>query len=89
MYAGKYASPHFKPLTIAATLVVTSQPTRPGSLRNDLKSLTTSGASTCPRPRHQYTGSAMLGIGTMHKSNAVPVFSRDDAKAIATMRTGG
>ena len=34
----------------------------------------------------QYTGTKILGIGTMHKSNAVPVFSDDEAVAIATMR---
>lgn len=34
----------------------------------------------------QYTGTKMLGIGTMHKSNAVPIFSDDEAKAISTMR---
>jgi hypothetical protein len=26
------------------------------------------------------------GIGTMHKSNAVPIFSDEEAVAIATMR---
>jgi hypothetical protein len=36
----------------------------------------------------QYTGTKILGIGTMHKSNAVPVFSEDEAKAISTMRRG-
>ena len=34
----------------------------------------------------QYTGSKIIGIGTMHKSNAVPIFSNDDAKAISSMR---
>lgn len=33
-----------------------------------------------------YTGTAMLGIGTLHKGNAVPVFSEQDAKDIARMR---
>ena len=33
-----------------------------------------------------YTGTKMLGIGTMHKSNAVPIFSEDSAKDISTMR---
>jgi hypothetical protein len=28
----------------------------------------------------------MKGIGTMHKSNAVPIFSDEEAIAIATMR---
>jgi hypothetical protein len=34
----------------------------------------------------QYTGTKIKGIGTMHKSNAVPVFSDEEAVAIATMR---
>lgn len=33
-----------------------------------------------------YTGTKVKGIGTMHKSNAVPIFSDDEAKEIATMR---
>ena len=36
----------------------------------------------------QYTGTKIIGIGTMHKSNAVPVFSDEEAKAISTMRRG-
>ena len=33
-----------------------------------------------------YTGTKMIGIGTLHKSNAVPVFSDDEAKNMASMR---
>ena len=33
-----------------------------------------------------YTGTAMRGVATMHKSNAVPVFSEQDAIDIAKMR---
>lgn len=36
----------------------------------------------------QYTGTKMLGIGTMHKSNSVPVFSQEEAEDIAKMRRG-
>lgn len=35
-----------------------------------------------------YTGTAIKGIGTMHKSNAVPIFSDEQAVEIATMRRG-
>lgn len=35
-----------------------------------------------------YTGTKMLGIGTLHKSNAVPVFSEEEAIDISTMRRG-
>lgn len=37
-------------------------------------------------PEKVYTGTAIMGIATMHKSNAVPVFSSEDAVAIAKMR---
>ena len=34
----------------------------------------------------KYTGTKMLGIGTLHKSNAVPIFTDDEAKSISSMR---
>ena len=34
----------------------------------------------------KYTGTKVLGIGTMHKSNAVPIFSDDEAVEISSMR---
>lgn len=40
------------------------------------------------RPEMRYTGMNMIGVATMHKSNAVPVFSNEDAVAVATMRRG-
>jgi len=33
-----------------------------------------------------YTGEKIKGIGTMHKSNAVPIFTDNEAKEIASMR---
>jgi len=43
----------------------------------------------CPlKPNPVYTGDKIKGIGTMHKSNAVPVFSDQEARDIATMRRG-
>ena len=35
-----------------------------------------------------YTGTAMLGVATMHKSNSVPVFSQEDAVELSRMRRG-
>jgi hypothetical protein len=41
----------------------------------------------CVRPTDKvYTGTKVKGIGTMHKSNAVPIFSDDEAKDISKMR---
>ena len=34
----------------------------------------------------KYTGTKIKGIGTMHKSNAVPIFSDEEAVAISQMR---
>lgn len=34
----------------------------------------------------QYTGDKIVGIGTLHKSNAVPIFSNQEAEDIAKMR---
>ena len=42
----------------------------------------------CSKTIPKYTGTKMIGIGTMHKSNAVPVFSDEEAHDIATMRRG-
>jgi len=51
-------------------------------------SLKTTLPMTCTKPIEgkRYTGDKMLGIGTLHKSNAVPIFSADEAKDQATMR---
>ncbi len=37
-------------------------------------------------PEKVYTGSSIVGIATMHKSKAVPVFSSEDAVEISKMR---
>ena len=38
------------------------------------------------KPSPQYTGTKVKGIGTMHKSNAVPIFSDEEAVEISRMR---
>jgi len=43
------------------------------------------GSATMSAPK-VYTGDKMLGIGQLHKSNAVPVFRSEDAHDIAKMR---
>jgi hypothetical protein len=48
-----------------------------------------SGPRVCGKKENPiYTGDKVKGIGTMHKSNAVPIFSDEEAVAIATMRRG-
>jgi hypothetical protein len=51
-----------------------------------LKSVDTGLGNATLAPAKVYTGTKVLGIATMHKSNAVPVFSDDQAKDISKMR---
>jgi sulfur relay (sulfurtransferase) DsrC/TusE family protein len=61
-------------------------PALPRSTKNiPSKPDTVKGAVTIKQSQ-QYTGDKILGIGTMHKSNAVPIFSDDEAKDISKMR---
>lgn len=52
----------------------------------EIPSMGTGVGNATLAPRPEYTGSAMLGIGQMHKSNAVPIFKQEDAVDIAHMR---
>lgn len=46
-----------------------------------------SGWVTCSKKQDQtYTGEKMKGVGVMHKSNAVPIFSDQEAIDISKMR---
>ena len=57
------------------------------STSTHIPSRVTAGGSTAPVHK-VYTGTKILGIGTMHKSNAVPIFSDEEAQDIARMRRG-
>ena len=48
-------------------------------------SVDTGGVATKPAPK-VYTGDKIVGIGTMHKSNMVPIFSNAEAVEISKMR---
>jgi len=72
-----------RPMTVVKSPVVTGVFVRE---TQKIKSLDTGLlAATKPAPK-VYTGSAMKGIATMHKSNAVPVFTDEQAKDISNMR---
>lgn len=50
-------------------------------------SVDTGGSATKPINHDKvYTGDKMIGIATLHKSNAVPVFSSESAHDISKMR---
>lgn len=51
-----------------------------------IKSVDTGLGNATLKPAKQYTGTKVKGIATMHKSNAVPVFSDEEAVDIAKMR---
>ena len=53
-----------------------------------IKSLNSGAGVATKAPEKVYTGNNILGIATMHKSNAVPVFSAEDAVEISKMRRG-
>ena len=50
-----------------------------------IKSVDTGGNAVL-KPSPIYTGTKVKGIATMHKSNAVPVFSDEEAQNISKMR---
>jgi hypothetical protein len=51
-----------------------------------IKSVDTGGGNATLKPAKVYTGTKVKGIATMHKSNAVPVFSDEEAIDISKMR---
>ena len=54
---------------------------------HNIPSVNTGGNATLA-PAKVYTGTKVKGIATMHKSNAVPVFSDEEAVEISRMRRG-
>ncbi len=51
-----------------------------------IDSLPFTGGPCTKAPQKVYTGTKVKGIGTMHKSNAVPIFSDEEAIDISKMR---
>lgn len=51
-----------------------------------IPSVDTGQGQASAMPSKVYTGDAMLGVATMHKSNSVPVFSAREAADISQMR---
>jgi hypothetical protein len=60
---------------------------REDTIKNKVASLHSWVTGTCSsKPSQTYTGSNMIGISQMSKSNAVPVFSSEEIINIAKMR---
>jgi hypothetical protein len=58
----------------------------PGRSTAHIPSRDTGGGVATLAPAKVYTGTKVKGIATMHKSNAVPVFSDEEAIDISRMR---
>lgn len=77
-----------KDSTVTVTVKFPSYAPPPGRETPRIPSLN-GGVDSTPAyraPDKVYTGTMIKGIGTMHKSNAVPIFSDDEAVDIAHMR---
>jgi len=61
---------------------------RDGSSTSHIPSLDSGYGTAVKKESPQYTGDSMIGIGQLHKSNAVPIFKAEDAIDIAKMRRG-
>ena len=60
----------------------------PSRLTHNIPSVDTGASIAAKKPVQQYTGDAMIGIGQLHKSNGIPVFSKEEAHDLALMRRG-
>lgn len=70
----------FKPLTLSPAYP-------PGREPQNIPSRPDTPGVVASRPADKvYTGTSIKGIGTLHKSNAVPVFTDEEAVDIAHMR---
>ena len=75
----KYSGPGYK-----------AKATTPATFRRDdgvtYESVDSDGINTAPVEKKTYTGTLIKGISTLHKSNAVPIISQEEAIDIANMR---
>ena len=79
----KYAPKSVKTKTLSADKKVIKPYVRETQY---IPSLNSGYYNTFKKPDMYYTGENMKGIGTLHKSNAVPIFTDEEAKDQASMR---
>jgi hypothetical protein len=78
-----------KPLAVSKDAGFTYSLGRPACRETPkIPSLPFTAGVCAKKPSPVYTGDKVKGIGTMHKSNAVPVFSDQEAIDISNMRRG-
>jgi hypothetical protein len=56
------------------------------STSHNIPSLNSGAGVATLAPAKVYTGDKMIGIGQLHKSNAIPIFRKEDAEDLARMR---
>jgi hypothetical protein len=77
-----------KARALASEPWVPAKATHRGSEQPRIPSRDTGAGNATLAPAKVYTGTKVKGIATMHKSNAVPVFSDEEAVEISRMRRG-
>ncbi len=84
----KYQPPAFRPIeTTKPTRILSyAEQRREESQQYPSRSDFVSPESCSKPERKQYTGTLVKGIGTMHKSNAIPVIDEQQMKDLASMR---
>jgi hypothetical protein len=82
MLAGKYKIPGFKPVYADPPKPHVRSTPKPPSLNPSQ----TGAPQAAKPPTKTYTGTDCIGITTLHKSNAVPVFNHQAAIDAAQMR---
>ena len=83
--APKFSRTPTPPAKPAGTLTVTMR-VPPGRETPKVPSRDTGWVPCVKAQDTEYTGTKVKGIGTMHKSNAVPIFSDEEAVEISKMR---
>lgn len=58
----------------------------PSRLTDGIPSVDSGLGLTPKKESPQYTGDSILGVGQLHKSNAIPIFKQEDAEDLAKMR---
>ena len=59
-----------------------------GFANKDIPLSNSAGGNAFKKEPNKYTGNVVIGIGQMHKSNAIPITNRKAAIEIAKMRRG-
>jgi len=81
-------TPEVRKSTVVVTTSSSTVVVDPSRRTDHIPSVDTGQGIAAKKPVMQYTGDAMLGIGQLHKSNAVPIFKAQDAIDISKMRRG-